>query len=185
MTSCQIRLAGLLLGLLPLSQTALAGPPTIRADKAHTTLSYSCAHTLHEWTGVDRNVEAVAVLNEAGDQITKVAVAGKVSDFDSGNSNRDSHALEVLDAIKYPKVTFVSTSITPEGPNLKVVGNLTFHGVTKPVAFIATRQTNDKAMAFSGEFQVKLSDFNIDPPTFMLVPMDDAMKLDFAVVFPR
>lgn len=183
--SFQIRPAGLLFGLLSLAQTALAGPPPLRVDKAHSSLSYSCAHTLHEWTGVDRNIEAVAVLNDAGNQITKVAVAGKVADFDSGNSNRDSHALEVLDAIKYPKVTFVSTSITPDGPNLKVAGNLTFHGVTKPVAFIATRQENDKELAFNGEFQVKLSDFNIDPPTFMLVPMDDAMKLDFAVAFPR
>ncbi|HTP12644.1 MAG TPA: YceI family protein, partial [Bacteroidota bacterium] len=34
-----------------------------------------------------------------------------VTTFDSGNSNRDSHAMEVVDALTYPDVQFTSTSV--------------------------------------------------------------------------
>jgi polyisoprenoid-binding protein YceI len=42
----------------------------------------------------------------------------------------------VLDAKSFPTATFVSTSVERTGPNTgKMTGNLTLHGVTKPVVF--------------------------------------------------
>ena len=44
-----------------------------------------------------------------------------------------------LDAAKFPEMTFVSTKVTPEGKDkAKVAGNLTLHGVTKPVTLDVT-----------------------------------------------
>jgi len=44
-----------------------------------------------------------------------------------------------LDAAKFPEMTFVSTKVTPEGKDkAKVTGNLTLHGVTKPVTLDVT-----------------------------------------------
>lgn len=44
-----------------------------------------------------------------------------------------------LDAGKFPEMTFVSTKVTPEGKDkAKVTGNLTLHGVTKPVTLDVT-----------------------------------------------
>ncbi|MCJ2135328.1 YceI family protein [Methylobacterium sp. J-026] len=44
-----------------------------------------------------------------------------------------------LDAAKFPDITFVSTKVAPEGKDrAKVTGNLTFHGVTKPVTLDVT-----------------------------------------------
>jgi polyisoprenoid-binding protein YceI len=180
-----LSIAALLIGAFSLNALAVAGPPPpARADKARSSITYTCVHTLHEWSGVDRSIDAVLVRNDAG-QVTKVAASGKVADFDSGNSNRDSHALEVLEALKFPKVTFVSTRIVPDGAGLQVEGSLTFHGVTRPVTLVVSQQETKSEVTYKGQFQIKLTDFGVDPPSFMLVKTNDDMKLNLEMVFPR
>ncbi|MBC7447795.1 MAG: YceI family protein [Hymenobacteraceae bacterium] len=181
----RFRLPVLLVSLLFAAGPVLAAPPTLRADKARSSITYTCVHTLHEWSGTSHNLDAVLVLDAARALPTKVAMVGKVADFDSGNSNRDSHALEVLDAIKYPTLSFVSTRITPVAGTLKVEGNLTFHGIMRPVVMVVTPQPTAHELAYTGQLLVNLSDYSIDRPTFMLVPMEDAMKLDLVMVFSR
>lgn len=56
--------------------------------------------------------------------------------IDTGDPNRDNHlrAPDFFDVEKYPRMTFKSTKIEPAGNNeYKVTGDLTLHGVTKPV----------------------------------------------------
>ena len=50
----------------------------------------------------------VLVYNES---ISKIALAAQVIDFDSGNSGRDSHSLEVLEALKFPNIKFYSKAL--------------------------------------------------------------------------
>jgi polyisoprenoid-binding protein YceI len=54
---------------------------------------------------------------------------------DTGQSARDNHLKTdaFFDVTKFPTATFASTSVAKDGSNLKVSGNLTLHGVTKPV----------------------------------------------------
>ena len=74
-----------------------------------------------------------------------------------------------LDAAKYPAMTFKSTSITVTGPTTAdVAGDLTIHGVTKPVVLKATFKRgavfplNKKYMiGFDATGHVKRSDFGI------------------------
>jgi polyisoprenoid-binding protein YceI len=58
--------------------------------------------------------------------------------IDTGEANRDNHlrSPDFFDAEKYPTITFKSTKVEPAGNNeYKVTGDLTMHGVTKPVVF--------------------------------------------------
>ncbi|HNC30593.1 MAG TPA: YceI family protein, partial [Cyclobacteriaceae bacterium] len=60
---------------------------------------------------------------------------------DTNVERRDSHlkSPDFFDAAKYPAITFKSTSFTKTGDkSYKVVGDLTMHGVTKPVTLEAT-----------------------------------------------
>ncbi|WP_374545424.1 YceI family protein [Rhodoblastus sp.] len=76
---------------------------------------------------------------------------------------------EWLDAGKFPKATFVSTKVTPTGPNeATIAGELTLHGVTKPLTlkahFVgAGINPIDKAytVGFDGHGEIKRTDFGV------------------------
>ncbi len=71
----------------------------IRADKAKSYLSYKAVHKLHAWEGKNKSADCLIVYDDEKGTAEKVVVSAKVADFDSQNSSRDSHALEVLEAI--------------------------------------------------------------------------------------
>jgi polyisoprenoid-binding protein YceI len=167
------------------STAKVPGKITLKADKTESSITYHCVHPLHEWDGVNKNVICVMSYQDSSNVIERVAMLAKVADFDTQNSNRDSHALEVLDGIKYPNVTFSSTSIVADGKHLKVSGNLTFHNETRPISFDAQREDADKKITVTGNFSVLLSDYKIARPSFMLKDMDDKMGLAFVMVFHR
>lgn len=158
-------------------------PVSLKAQKETSVISYSANHSLHDWTGVNKEVNAVVILDESNNTIQKVAVSALVADFDSQNSSRDSHALEVLESIKFPKVQFVSTSISEQNGDLNVSGNLTFHGITKPVQFKAISQKKKNGLVVEGEIPVSLEAYNVERPSFMLVKTDDTIKINFHLEF--
>lgn len=155
------------------------------ADKKLSTVTYAAKHPLHKWEGVSRDVSAAMLYNDDTKQPESVAVSIKVNSFDSRNSNRDSHAMEVLDGLKYPNVTFVSSSVKANSDGtLDAVGNLTFHGITKPTTLHATRTEAGGKLTLVGEFPVSLTGFNVERPSLLGLKTDDEMMLHFNVVFP-
>ena len=87
----------------------------INSVKEESSITYAMNHPLHAWTGVSKEINSIILTDEAKATIYQVAVSAKVASFDSKNANRDSHMMEVTEALKYPNVTFVSTSVTLDG----------------------------------------------------------------------
>jgi polyisoprenoid-binding protein YceI len=159
---------------------------TLRADKSKSFLSYDANHSLHAWSGVSKKVDCLLIYDGETKTFKKVAVSSSVADFDSGNSNRDSHALEVLDALKFPKVTFSSTQIEePEEGKLKISGKLNFHGKSKDITFDATHKVSEKEITVNGGFPVSMTEFEVERPSFMLIKTDDILEIKFRMVFPK
>jgi polyisoprenoid-binding protein YceI len=157
----------------------------IMADKSLSTITYAAVHPLHKWEGVSREVNSAMMYNDETKLPENLAVSVKVASFDSQNNNRDSHAVEVLEGIKFPNVTFVSSDIKAgDNGSLVAKGNLTFHGVTKPVTLQATRKEEGGKMTLNGEFLVSMSTYNIERPSLMGLKTEDQMTLKFNVVFP-
>ncbi|RRB10204.1 YceI family protein [Larkinella knui] len=172
-------------GLVSFHQPAYRPEPVKRklmADRTKSTITYAMTHPMHSFEGVSRDVACVIVIDDAN-RIESVAAATKVSSFDSDNTNRDSHALEKMEALKYPKVTFTSNDIQQQGTNLTVKGNLTFHGVTKPVVIQGTRQDDNSQVTVKGDFDINLSDYKVEKPSLMMVPVDEKVKLKVLLVF--
>lgn len=151
--------------------------------KAESSITYSMKHPLHEWTGESKEVTSIILTNESRTNIYQVAVSAKVSTFDSKNANRDSHMMEATEAIKYPNVTFVSSSINIEGSEFTSSGNLTFHGISQPLALKGKFSKENNKLIFSGEFNIKLTQFKVDPPSLMGIRAEEDCKLAFKVVF--
>ncbi|RYU94092.1 YceI family protein [Emticicia agri] len=156
----------------------------IVADKKTSTVTYAMSHPAHDWEGVCKDVNAVIVYDDNTKNISQVAVSLKVDAFNSGNANRDSHAIEVLEGLKYPKVTFTSNKIKNDNTTIVAEGNLTFHGVTKPITITVTRTNSDKRMALEGKFDILLSQFQIERPSLFGVKTKDEVKMSFKVFFP-
>ena len=139
-----ISLLILAIGFMISSSFTTVADQTLRADKSKSFLSYSANHALHAWTGTSKKVDCLLIFDADTKTFRKVAVSTNVADFDSANSSRDGHALEVLDAIKYPKVTFGSTAIEPlKDGKLKISGKLNFHGKAKDITFEADYKLTD------------------------------------------
>lgn len=155
----------------------------IFADKSVSRVTYAMKHPMHEWEGISKDVNAVMVYNKATKSIDQVVVSLRVDSFDSGNSNRDSHALEVLEGLKFPKVTFVSTKIKPNGNTLVIDGNLTFHGVSKAITMTVNQNEGNNKMSFDGKFDVLLSDYKVDRPSLFGVKTEDIINLKYNLSF--
>jgi polyisoprenoid-binding protein YceI len=156
---------------------------TIRANKALSFVSYTAHHALHGWTGINKKVDCLLVVNAVTHQVAQVAVAAQVAQFDSDNASRDSHALEVLDALAFPKVKFTSTSINQKDSTLDIKGNLTFHGVVKPIQFSAYTHAEGTKTRVRGRFPISLTAFGVERPSFMMIATDDTLKIEVSISY--
>src|SRR6266704_5934342 len=67
-----------------------------------------------------------------------VDAQAEAASIDTRNTLRDAHlrSAAFFDAKKYPTITFTSTHVEHAGgQNYQVTGNLTLHGVTRPITF--------------------------------------------------
>jgi polyisoprenoid-binding protein YceI len=133
---------------------------------------------MHHVTGVSRDF--LCQVDLSPDTVSsRIKVSAAVSSFDSRNSSRDSHAMEMVEAMKYPKVEFSSEAVKPEGDGYLVSGNLTFHGITRPVSFHVSPKSAGGKVEIIGEFAVKLSDYKVKRPTLLFVPTQDKLTIRF------
>ena len=85
-------------------------------------------------------IEGSVLLDKADLTKSSVSVTLPVSGLDSRIAKLDDElkGAEFLDAATYPTITFKSTKVEKAGENgLKITGDLTLHGVTKPVTLDA------------------------------------------------
>src|SRR6056300_43306 len=146
-------------------------------------ITYTANHLLHPWKGVNKNARGVLVVNPESMQLKEIAVLALVRDFDSNNEGRDSHALEVLEALSYPEVRFYSNLIENQEDALLIHGVLDFHGVKKNTSIVVHQKNKDDQLVLSGTFEIKPSLFEVPLPSFMMVKMDDALTFEFKLEF--
>jgi hypothetical protein len=90
---------------------------------------------------------------------------------------------QVLDAAKYPRIEFRSTSIENRANGvLHVDGNLELHGQTRPISFDAAPGENG---AFTGSANVRQTDFGITPIRIAggAVSVRDDVRVEFTIQF--
>jgi polyisoprenoid-binding protein YceI len=151
--------------------------------KADSWVSYRLVHPLHTIDATSKDAVYQIELDPAKEEIKSVATQVDVMTFDSGNSNRDSHAMEVIDALTFPYASFSSTSIAHRGDSLTVSGKLTFHGITKDIVATAVSKWSPNRLEVRGSFDVSLTAFDIDRPSLLMIPVEDTLRFSFASAF--
>jgi polyisoprenoid-binding protein YceI len=130
------RLVLALAALALLSVPTLSFAATWNIDSDHSSAGFKVRHLMV--SNVKGNFTKIQGTVHIDDQdITKssVNVTIDTASIDTGVAKRDAHlrSPDFLDVAKYPTMTFVSTKVAKGGSGLKVTGNLTLHGVTRPV----------------------------------------------------
>ncbi|MBD3107424.1 YceI family protein [Bacillus sp. AGMB 02131] len=106
-------------------------------DQAHTTIGFEVKHMMV--SKVKGQFESYTAEVEAADltDLTTATIAFKidVASINTRNADRDNHLRtgDFFDAESFPTIDFVSTSITKDGDDYEVTGDMTIKGVTKQV----------------------------------------------------
>ena len=135
----------LALALVALPALALAAD-TWNIDTSHTQTGFSVKHfMLSTVRGDFDKTTGTAVIDDADVTRSTVEVTIDVTTISTRDAKRDAHlkSPDFFDVAKYPTATFKSTKVEKAGEGLKVTGDLTMHGVTKPVVLDVTTLTKE------------------------------------------
>jgi polyisoprenoid-binding protein YceI len=130
------KLTLLALGSALLAAPALAEGTEWTIDSAHSHFGFVAPHlVVSEVEGEFHTATGKVLIDEADLTKSTVELTLDTNSIDTDNADRDKHlkSPDFFDTAKYPQITFKSTAIKKAGKAFKVTGDLTMHGVTKPV----------------------------------------------------
>lgn len=124
-----------------------------------------------------------------GSAITKATITVQVADIATDSNQRDSYFRDsAMDAAAFPTATFALTEpITDAVPSgsgttkVEATGNLTLHGVTKPVTAALEVGLNGDGVDISGSIPITFSDYGVQAPNLGFVKVDDSGAVEFLV----
>jgi hypothetical protein len=152
---------------------------------SQSTLTYHVSHPLHQTDGVSHAARGKGVCH-AGQCDFLIAVP--VKSFDSGDSNRDLHMLQVTRGGEFPMVT-VRTSLREDASASATIHadlEVQFAGKTaeyKQVPFEQAKQGNETKI--SGTIPATLSDFKIDPPSLLAIAVKNEIPVRVDMTWRR
>jgi hypothetical protein len=156
-------------------------PPAFAADSQWVlqqgTLTYHVSHKLHESEGLSHEVRGKGICHEGQ---CDFLIAVPVKSFDSGDSNRDLHMIQVTRGAQFPMVTVrtklpesASTSATVQADlEIQFAGQIAQY---KQVSFQLAVQ--GKQIRITGTIPATLTDFKIEPPTLLTMPVKNEIPI--------
>jgi polyisoprenoid-binding protein YceI len=144
---------------------------TWKIDPTHSAVEFSVRHLMittvrGRFTGVDGKV-----VNDASDPSkSSVEVVIDPATIDTREPQRDAHlrSADFFDVEKFPTLTFRSTGVEGRlGESFKLTGDLTIHGVTRPVVLDVTSEGQIKdawgglRSGFTATTRIKRSEFGL------------------------
>ena len=141
------------------------------------TLTYQAFHPLHQSEGVSHTAKGKAVCHAGW---CDLLIAVPVKSFDSGDSNRDLHMIQAARGAQFPMVIVRTRLLDDAAPSTTLHADLEiqFAGQTvwyKQVAF--ERSAQGSVARISGTIPATLSDFKIDPPRLLSIPVKNEIPI--------
>jgi len=183
-----VRALPLLLSVL-LPGAALAAPLAVETRKVD--VEFHISHPAKEYDAnlLPDGASATIQIDPKAIEATTASFTIKVDHFDSENTRRDSHMLEVMEAFVYPTIDWSVTKVsgatgawTAGSHTFTAEGPLTVHGVTKPLKVpVNVTVGDDGALTFAAGFSIALEDHGIERPTLVFVPIENDVPIKVTV----
>ncbi len=158
-----------LLAAAPVLASAATSSWTI--DASHSQVGFAVKHlVISNVRGEFGAYQGKLVLDDADPTRSTVEATIDVNSVDTRVADRDAHlkSPDFFDVAKYPSITFKSTKVAKAGKDkLAVTGDLTLHGVTKPVVLDVSTSPEVKGMygetrrAFSAITKISRKDYGL------------------------
>jgi polyisoprenoid-binding protein YceI len=116
------------------------------------------------------NVNGTLTLDEKDTTKSGTSATIDITTVDTGVAQRDTHlkSADFFDATKYPEMTFVSRSLSNANGQLQLTGDLTLHGISKPITLVLDGPSKEQAdpygkirRAFSATTTIHRQDFGL------------------------
>lgn len=163
---------------------AMAADYVVDKEGQHAFVDFKISHLGYSYiTGTFKDIDGKFSFDAAKPEDSKIEFNVNTASVFTNHAERDKHiaSADFLDASKFGKATFVSTSVKSTGKNTAdVTGDLTLLGVTKPVVVKATFLGEGKdpwggyRAGFEGTTTIKRSDFGKQKD---LGPASDVVEL--------
>ena len=169
--------------LLPacLAVLAFAQATTWSVDPRHSTAGFSARHMgISNVKGSFSKISGQVMLDAKDVTRSSVDVSIDAASVDTGVAGRDEdlRGPGYFDVAKYPTITFKSRSVEKNGDKLKVNGDLTIHGVTRPATLDVegpgdsiTDPRGNAHRGFSASTRLNRHDFGVDGGKMMVGDM--------------
>lgn len=168
------------------------GAGNYTVDPNHTQVVFTVNHLgFNSYWGIFGNATGTLTLDPAKPNAAAVSIEIPLSGLVTTSAKLNEHLAkpDFFDSAKFPTATFKSTSVTVSGTSAQIAGNLTLHGVTKPVVLDAkftgagTSPMGGKGtIGFEATTLVKRSDYGISA----FVPLvSDEVPLKITVAFEK
>lgn len=169
------------------STAAFAAPEKYKVDETHSFVNFSISHLGYSLLkGRFNELSGNFVYDAEKPASNAIAMEVKTASVDTNHAERDKHLrnADFLNVSKYPTATFKTTGFEPKGEDGVLKGDLTLHGVTRPIAvdvkFVGAGKDpwGGYRRGYIGSTTIKRSDFGMN---YDLGPAAESMTLDFVI----
>ena len=146
-------------------------------------------------TAVGRTPEVSGTLMLEGTSITSVEVTANLAALQSDDERRDGQLRrQALETEAFPQATFRLTSpidlgaepVDGETISTTATGELTLHGVTRPVEVPIEARLSGDVVSVAGSIDILFADYNIAQPTsFLVLSIEDHGTMELQLHFRR
>ena len=152
------------------SATQTASVTTWKIDPAHTSVEFSVKHMMITTVkGRFTDVTGDVTVDESNPSAARAQVTINAASIDTREPQRDAHLRsgDFFDVEKFPTLTFRTTRIEGDTQNFKMTGDLTIHGVTRPIRLDVTHEGRAKdpwggeRVGYSATGRIKRSDYGL------------------------
>ena len=143
---------------------------TWSVDTSHSTVGFVVRHLMVAKVR-GKFTDFAAEISIGEDKLLSgVSATVQAASITTDDEGRDAHlrGADFLEVDKYPTLSFQSTKVEPDGGDYRLYGDLTIHGVTKPVVFdlefdgvVQDPWGNTKA-GFSAETEISRKEFGLE-----------------------
>lgn len=150
--------------------TPLVQPGTWSIDPTHSEVTFSVRHLMVSRVRGSFPVFSGTVITADDPAEARVEAEIDVASVDTRDQRRDNHlrSADFFDVEHFPTMTFRSTAVRPRGEGYTVEGELTLHGVTRPVSLemelngVHGDPWGGTRAGFSATTEINRRDFGID-----------------------
>jgi len=154
--------------------TAFTTIDTWKNDKPHSQLGFTITHLgISDVSGTFNDFEAKVSSAKADFSDAIFELTANAASIDTRVEARNNHlkSADFFDVAKYPTITFKSSALKPNGKDRFILtGNLTIHGVTKPVnldlvyrGITVNPMSKADVVGFQITGEISRADFNVGP----------------------